>query len=64
MGDNEGAVKLLSHLDTRDDMLELMEYMLNPSFESGRYPMLRGALARDGVVRWKVWPMPGACPKD
>jgi TolB-like protein/DNA-binding winged helix-turn-helix (wHTH) protein len=63
IGDHEAAVKLLSPLDNREDMLELMEYMLNPSFESGRYPLLSNAMARDGVVRWKVWPMPGACPK-
>jgi TolB-like protein/DNA-binding winged helix-turn-helix (wHTH) protein len=61
IGDHEGAVKLLARLDNREDMLELMEFMLNPSFESGRYPLLSNAMARDGVVRWKVWPMPGAC---
>lgn len=61
-GDHRGAAELLSHLDNREDLQELLEFMLNPSFESGRYPLLRSALARDGVVRWKVWPMPGACP--
>jgi TolB-like protein/DNA-binding winged helix-turn-helix (wHTH) protein len=61
IGNHEGAVKLLAHLDNREDMLELMEFMLNPSFESGRYPQLSNAMARDGVVRWKVWPMPGGC---
>jgi TolB-like protein/DNA-binding winged helix-turn-helix (wHTH) protein len=61
IGDHEGAVKLLSHLDNRQDMEELLEFMLNPSFESGRYPVLRAAMARDGVVRSEVWPMPGAC---
>lgn len=61
IGHHQAAIALLRPLDNREDLPELMEFMLNPSFESGAFPLLRSVLARDGVVRTEVWPMPGAC---
>lgn len=61
VGDNAGALSILQPLNREDRLLTLMQFMMNPSFDSGRYPVLSAALARDGVVRWKVWPMPQAC---
>lgn len=64
VGDTEDAVALLQPLDNADGLLTLLQFMINPSFDSGRYVTLRGAMARDGVVRWKVWSMPGACKRS
>jgi hypothetical protein len=61
MGEHQAAIDLLRPLDNREDLHELMELMMNPSFETGAYPLLRSVLARDGVVRTEVWPMPKAC---
>jgi TolB-like protein/DNA-binding winged helix-turn-helix (wHTH) protein len=64
MGDHIAAGDVLQGLDRDMRLQELLQYVINPSFDSSLYPNLRAAMARDGVVRWKVWPMPGACPKD
>lgn len=61
VGDSADAVAILKPLDRDDRLLTLMQFMMNPSFESARFSVLSAALASDGVVRWKVWPMPGAC---
>ena len=61
MGESIKATAVLQALDREGQIQTLMQFMINPSFDTGQYPNLRAALARDGVVRWKVWPMPGAC---
>lgn len=63
MGDNIKAADVLQSLDRERRLQELLQFMINPTFDSSLYPNLRAAMARDGVVRWKVWPMPGACRK-
>ena len=64
MGDHIAAAEVLQFLDRDMRLLELLQFMINPTFDSSLYPNLRTAMARDGVVRWKVWTMPGACPKN
>jgi TolB-like protein/DNA-binding winged helix-turn-helix (wHTH) protein len=61
MGQHQAASALLRPLDNPEDLPELMEFMLNPNFDSSAYPLLRSMLASDGVVRSKIWPMPRAC---
>jgi TolB-like protein/DNA-binding winged helix-turn-helix (wHTH) protein len=61
MGENAKAVEALQPLDRERRLQTLLQFMINPTFESSAYPNLRSAMARDGVVRWKVWSMPGAC---
>jgi TolB-like protein/DNA-binding winged helix-turn-helix (wHTH) protein len=61
MGENAKAVEALQPLDREGRLQTLLQFMINPTFESSAYPNLRSAMARDGVVRWKVWSMPGAC---
>lgn len=61
MGENAKAVETLQPLDREGRLQTLLQFMINPTFESSAYPNLRSAMARDGVVRWKVWSMPGAC---
>jgi hypothetical protein len=61
MGEHQKAADVLQVLDREQQLQTLLQFMINPTFDSGLYPNLRAALARDGVVRWKVWPMPGAC---
>ncbi len=61
MGENAKAVAALQPLDHEGRLQSLLQFMINPTFESSAYPNLRSAMARDGVVRWKVWSMPGAC---
>lgn len=61
MGENVKAVEALQPLDREGRLQTLLQFMINPTFESSAYPNLRSAMARDGVVRWKVWSMPGAC---
>lgn len=61
MGDNAKAAEALQPLDREGRLQTLLQFMINPTFESSAYPNLRSAMARDGVVRWKVWSMPGAC---
>lgn len=63
MGDHITAGELLQILDREKRLQELLQYMINPTFDSSLYPNLRAAMARDGVVRWKVWSTPGACRK-
>jgi TolB-like protein/DNA-binding winged helix-turn-helix (wHTH) protein len=63
MGDHIAAGEVLQVLDREKRLHELLQFLINPTFDSSLYPNLRAAMARDGVVRWKVWPMPGACPK-
>lgn len=64
MGDHRQATDILQVLDREGQLQTLLQFMINPSFDSGRHPNLRTAMARDGVVRWKVWPMPGACKRS
>lgn len=61
MGENAKAVETLQPLDREGRLQTLLQFMINPTFESSAYPNLRSAMARDEVVRWKVWSMPGAC---
>ena len=63
MGETIEAAAVLQGLDRERRLQELLQFMINPTFDSSLYPNLRAAMARDGVVRWKVWPMPGACKK-
>ena len=63
MGDNIAATEALQPFDRERRLQVLLQFMINPTFDSSLYPNLRAAMARDGVVRWKVWPMPGACKK-
>ncbi len=61
MGENGKAAETLRLLDRNGQLQTLLQFMINPTFDSALYPNLRGAMARDDVVRWKVWSMPGAC---
>ena len=61
MGETRQAAEILQPLDRHGKLQTLLQFMINPSFDSALYPNLRTAMARDGVVRWKVWSMPGAC---
>jgi hypothetical protein len=61
MGESRQSAEALQVLDREGSLQTLLQFMINPTFDSGLYPNLRSAMARDGVVRWKVWPMPGAC---
>jgi TolB-like protein/DNA-binding winged helix-turn-helix (wHTH) protein len=61
MGEGRKAAEALAVLDRDQRLPTLIQFMINPTFDSAQYPNLRAAMARDGVVRWKVWPMPGAC---
>ncbi len=61
MGNPAKAAEVLQILDREGRLQTLLQFMINPTFDSAQYPNLRAAMARDGIVRWKVWPMPGAC---
>jgi TolB-like protein/DNA-binding winged helix-turn-helix (wHTH) protein len=61
LGEHQKAADVLQVLDREERLQTLLQFMINPTFDSGLYPNLRAAMARDNVVRWKVWPMPGAC---
>lgn len=61
MGNPSKAAEVLQILDREARLQTLLQLMINPTFDSAQYPNLRAAMARDGIVRWKVWPMPGAC---
>lgn len=64
MGETIEAAAVLQSLDRERRLQELLQFMISPTFDSSLYPNLRAAMARDGVVRWKVWPMPSACKKS
>jgi TolB-like protein/DNA-binding winged helix-turn-helix (wHTH) protein/tetratricopeptide (TPR) repeat protein len=64
LGDYATATEALQPLDHEGRLQTLLQFMINPTFDSSAYPNLRSAMARDGVVRWKVWPMPGACKRS
>lgn len=60
-GDREGAVRLLQPLDNQRGLPTLLQFLINPSFDTIRFPFLSATIARDNIVRSEVWPMPGAC---
>ena len=61
MGNPSKAAEVLQIFDREGRLQTLLQFMINPTFDSAQYPNFRAAIARDGIVRWKVWPMPGAC---
>lgn len=61
-GDAAGATALLKPLDTPDRLPTLMQFLINPGFDSRSYPVLAAELDRNGVTRPASAPVPHACP--
>lgn len=49
-GDRAGATATLRPLDTADGLPRLMQYLINPTFDSRSYPMLTSRLGRNGIT--------------
>lgn len=60
-GDTQAATALLKPLDKPDRLTTLMQFMINPTFDVGRYPVLKAKLLANGVEPPAAIPMPGAC---
>lgn len=61
MGDEPAAIALLQPLDRPERLATLMQFMILPTFEAARYPVLMAALTRNGVVPRKAIAMPFGC---
>lgn len=61
MGDNAAATALLQPLDRPERLATLMQFMIVPTFDAVRYPVLMAALTRNGVVPRKAIAMPFGC---
>ncbi len=48
-GDTAGATAILRPLDTAEGLPRLMQYLINPTFDSRSYPLLTSRLARNGI---------------
>jgi TolB-like protein/DNA-binding winged helix-turn-helix (wHTH) protein len=62
LGETAAARALLQPLDRADRLTTLMQFMINPSFDAGLYPVLSATLARSGVTPPKPFSVPRACP--
>ena len=61
-GDAAGATALLKPLDTPDQLPTLMQFLINPDFDSRNYPLLKAELDRNGVTPPPAASVPHACP--
>lgn len=48
-GDTAAATEILRPLDTPEGLPSLMQYLINPTFDSRSYPLLTSRLARNGI---------------
>lgn len=48
-GDAAAATEILRPLDTAEGLPRLMQYLINPTFDSRSYPLLTSRLARNGI---------------
>jgi TolB-like protein/DNA-binding winged helix-turn-helix (wHTH) protein len=61
MGDEAAATALLQPLDRPERLATLMQFMILPTFDAGRFPVLMAALTRNGVVPKQAIAMPFGC---
>ena len=61
LGDVEGAYRILLPMDTEGRLPTLMQFLIYPEFDPGRYPHLNARLTHEGVARRPVTPLPFAC---
>lgn len=61
-GDMATATNILRPLDTRDRLPTLMQFLINPTFDSRSYPLLAAELTRNGVPLRAAIPVPHGCP--
>lgn len=61
-GDARGATALLRPLDREGSLPNLMQYMINPNFDSRQFPVLDARLRSNGVRLAPPAAVPHACP--
>lgn len=61
MGDAAAAEALLQPLDREGAVSTLMQFMIYPEFDPGRFPNLSARLTREGVAPRRVTPLPVSC---
>ncbi|MGZ9100793.1 MAG: hypothetical protein ACXW3O_13920, partial [Brevundimonas sp.] len=62
MGDMDTATALLKPLDTPEQLPILMQFRINPTFDSRSYPLLALQLARNGAALGTPIAPPHGCP--
>jgi hypothetical protein len=60
-GDMEAAEALLRPLDTAERLPSLLQFRINPTFDSRVYPLLASELGRNGVAPGNPIPVPHGC---
>ena len=61
-GDGRGAMAMLRPLDREGSLPNLMQYMINPNFDSRQFPVLDARLRGNGVRLAPPAVVPHACP--
>lgn len=62
IGDMDAAEDLLRPLDTAERLPSLLQFRINPTFDSRAYPLLASELGRNGVAPGTPIPVPHGCP--
>ena len=61
MGDDEAAADLLRPLDTPENLPRLIQFMIYPTFDVSRYPVLDAALRHAGIAPSPPIAVPRKC---